>query len=203
VVATTWRTDEAAAPRDVDAGRRDCMALRDAGGLPHVALADLRHRGNATYAYNERHRFPHVHDAVCAAVRATGANAFYNEPPRQLGRDEYEVTTHAVLVYAGAAPPPPGPLAPGRRACMAVRVEPGSNAEVAGLRVGDVFETIDGVAPDAADPCPAVLRQLQRVAPGATARLDASAGGTTRALTLARPPAGLYGYAAIAVPRVP
>lgn len=159
----------------------------DPDATPHERVGVLRHTGTRAYGDNSDHRFGHSHAPVASALRALGANAFFNEPSRPIGEDRVEVTTIAVVAPAGPLPRSVKErFFPAGRAAMVTHVDLDSGALRGGLAVNDLIVQVAGQAVRGPNPGPVALAIMRGVGRDGGADFEVIRGGVTRSLHLVK-----------------
>lgn len=195
-VVYDWRSDDRTAPRltDVDSHQINPDIT------PHVKLATFRHTGNGIYGKKSDTELNHKHEPIAQALRAVGANAFYNEKARRLGDDRYEVATTAAVAHPGPVPAAlrDRHLSNGH-AILVVHVAPGGAAAAGGLQVNDVLVSMNGAALDGTQ-LHTYVAAVEAVGRDGTLQAEIIRDGALRTVTLKRPGEGRFGMAAVVAP---
>jgi hypothetical protein len=197
IVDVQWIVDRTTAPR---ADVFDVSRI-DPGTVAHVDLARIRHRGNDVYGGLMARDWGHLHESLAAAIRQTGANAYFSEPARKIGPDAVELITTVAVAH-------PGPVMteslstyfPERRAAMIVHLGAHSAAEEAGLRDGDLIVQIDDQNIAGREPSATLLQRTRLVPGGGVVSFGVLRGGEIVPIALRRRGLSLFGFWVLSAP---
>lgn len=197
VIDVQWIVDRKTAPRaDVfDVARIDPRTVA------HSDLARIRHRGNDAYGGLMARDWGHLHESLAAAIRETGANAYFSEPARKIGPDAVElVTTVAVAHPAPVMTESLSTYFPEHRAAMIVHLGAHSAAEEAGLRDGDLIVQVEDQNIVGREPSTTLLQKIGLVPRSGDVRLGVLRGGEVVSVTMRRRGLSLFGFWVLSAP---